>query len=457
MSAAERIGGGSRPRRWGRGRRASAWASVIAAGLAFAALEPSTCRAQSGAGTDAGGTGPGAGIPGVSAPTPALPGTSTPTGTQPPTGIRPPAGSGAVPGMPALPGTGMSPELTGGVIDEARSRGDNRIQSPGFPSPIPRREVPEPAPAPQPAIAGLPALSHDHHGDGAGTVGSSLIWMGQLPQRFGPYEDGAGKVGGPIYHIGRLSTVVPPSHAVLTQGTLGYGPPGLHPGFYGFGLSYHPGYGYGGNGLGVGTCGGNPFYGGPGYPCQYGYPKFAYPYYEGIGQLYFDPPVVATDFDENPGDFGPYTGASDYAYTHPTYTAEAAATGSSVPGERQLPDTSATSSRPEATFTPGEGPAPGGAANRVPARERYLGMDIEPANATDGRPGMKIVNVLPESTAARAGFNTGDMIFAANGYATDRRGDLGWIISNAAPDRKLRLVVRRALESKDQTVTIEMP
>src|SRR4051794_35470367 len=29
-------------------------------------------------------------------------------------------------------------------------------------------------------------------------------------------------------------------------GTLGYGGPGLYPGFQGFGLGYHPGYGYGG-------------------------------------------------------------------------------------------------------------------------------------------------------------------------------------------------------------------
>jgi hypothetical protein len=28
---------------------------------------------------------------------------------------------------------------------------------------------------------------------------------------------------------------------VTSQGTLGYGPPGLHPGFQGFGLGYHPG------------------------------------------------------------------------------------------------------------------------------------------------------------------------------------------------------------------------
>jgi hypothetical protein len=34
---------------------------------------------------------------------------------------------------------------------------------------------------------------------------------------------------------------------------------------YGFGLSWHLGYGYGGRRLGVGPYGGYPFYGGPGY------------------------------------------------------------------------------------------------------------------------------------------------------------------------------------------------
>ncbi|WP_165225601.1 hypothetical protein [Aquisphaera insulae] len=49
-------------------------------------------------------------------------------------------------------------------------------------------------------------------------------------------------------------------------GTLGYGPPGIHPGFQGFGLNWHRGYGYGGQALGTGAEGGYPFYGGPGYP-----------------------------------------------------------------------------------------------------------------------------------------------------------------------------------------------
>src|SRR5436305_1611543 len=57
-----------------------------------------------------------------------------------------------------------------------------------------------------------------------------------------------------------------PVTSVPSVGTLGYAPPGLYPGFQGFGLGYHLGYGYGGDALGVGVDGGYPFYGGPGYP-----------------------------------------------------------------------------------------------------------------------------------------------------------------------------------------------
>ena len=56
------------------------------------------------------------------------------------------------------------------------------------------------------------------------------------------------------------------THKVSAAGTLGYGPPGVYPGFQGFGLGFHRGYGYGGDALGVGAEGGYPFYGGPGYP-----------------------------------------------------------------------------------------------------------------------------------------------------------------------------------------------
>ena len=289
-------------------------------------------------------------------------------------------------------------------------------------------------------------------------MGSFLIWQGQLPYKVGPYQDGGGEVGGPIGPIGHLNTVSPPSHSVLVHGPLGYGPPGEHPGFYGFGLSFHPGYGYGGNGLGVGIDGGYPCYGGPGYPIKYGYPHFAYPYYEGIGQLYYDPPVVLSDLI-NAGDFGPYTGASIYAFTHPTYTAEAAATGTITPGTYSLPDTSATNAAPEATFSPRSAEVPNvvpPGASRVLGQERYLGMDIGPVNV-EGQKGMKIVNILPGSTAERAGLQVGDIIYSGNGYVTEALGHLNWIITNAAPDKVLRLTVRKASDGRVQTVTLTMP
>ena len=114
-------------------------------------------------------------------------------------------------------------------------------------------------------------------------------------------------------------------------GTLGYGPPGLYPGFQGFGLGYHLGYGYGGDALGPGADGGYPFYGGPGYPnCDPrlwrigginpfpynggpGYPTPDHPnYFGGFGPLVVNQPVIK--IADEPGYrydaevFGPYTG-----------------------------------------------------------------------------------------------------------------------------------------------------
>jgi hypothetical protein len=119
------------------------------------------------------------------------------------------------------------------------------------------------------------------------------------------------------------------------QGTLGYGPPGLHPGFQGFGLGYHRGYGYGGKALGVGADGGYPYFGGPGYPhCApelrrlgpiapfpfYGGPGYPTPdhpnSYSGVGPLVANRPVV--EIEAQPGEvdyrsgYGAATGAIPY-------------------------------------------------------------------------------------------------------------------------------------------------
>jgi hypothetical protein len=119
---------------------------------------------------------------------------------------------------------------------------------------------------------------------------------------------------------------------IPAAGTLGYGPSGSYPGFEGFGLGYHLGYGYGGNALGVGAEGGYPFYGGPGYPHPWprlnrlcginpfpyfggpGYPTPEHPNYFGVfGPLVPDRPVVILKVDPRtpyaPTAYGPYTGA----------------------------------------------------------------------------------------------------------------------------------------------------
>ena len=121
------------------------------------------------------------------------------------------------------------------------------------------------------------------------------------------------------------------------------------PGFQGFGLAYHPGYGYGGHSLGVGADGGYPCYGGPGYPhpapplrrlgrllpySYYGGRDGGSHYFDAVGQLVVDPSVVTPGIDpRNPvpsGDYGPFTGAFPYpaSYFAP-YSAAAAGTGSS--------------------------------------------------------------------------------------------------------------------------------
>jgi hypothetical protein len=109
------------------------------------------------------------------------------------------------------------------------------------------------------------------------------------------------------------------------------GGPGANRGFVGFGLSYHLGYGYGGRGLGVGAEGGYPYYSGPGYPHEppplrrlgkiapftyYGGP--GYPcngpshFFEGVGPLVIDPPLVISGMDRPDlpvaSDYGPFSG-----------------------------------------------------------------------------------------------------------------------------------------------------
>jgi hypothetical protein len=147
---------------------------------------------------------------------------------------------------------------------------------------------------------------------------------------------------------------------IWDSGTLSYGEYALYPGFPGFGLSFHRGYGYGGKGLGTGAEGGYPFFGGPGYPhpapvlrrCGgiapflfYGgpdYPRFGYSnYFTEVGPLSVRPRVVVVVTHGEigySGDFGPFTGTLPYSDKYFAPFVEAAALGVTPEGVSPSPD-----------------------------------------------------------------------------------------------------------------------
>ncbi len=253
---------------------------------------------------------------------------------------------------------------------------------------------------------------------------------------------------------------------VTTDGTLSYGGDEIYSGYPGFGLRFHPGYGYGGKALGTGAVGGYPFYGGPGYPhpapvlrrCGgitpflfYGgpdYPRFGYSnYFTEVGPLVVPHPVAlqTTGHDQahaagsavypyNIG-YGPYTGVLPYPESFfAPYTAAAATSGSSAAIPALSP--SVTSS-----------PAP------VP----NLGIDEESVVDPDGVRAVKVARVYPGTAAETAGLRPGDVIRSINGYRTEEPGNLAWIIINKAPDKVLTINVRTATDGQAHTITAKLP
>ncbi len=127
----------------------------------------------------------------------------------------------------------------------------------------------------------------------------------------------------PSTHVQKSAQMTVPA-----TGTLGYGPPGLFPGYQGFGKRFHPGYGYGGDALGPGAFGGYPFYGGPGYPQhnpvlrRFSKSIVPFPYFNGnglrtvyspSGRLVPNPPVAQIEATLGySGGYGGYSGAIGY-------------------------------------------------------------------------------------------------------------------------------------------------
>ena len=218
------------------------------------------------------------------------------------------------------------------------------------------------------------------------------------------------------------------------SGNPGFPGMGLLPDFQGFGLSYHLGYGYGGNAVGVGANGGYPFYGGPGYP--HGTPRLRrfgpitpLPYYGGPGILcdgppFFFAPVGPLSVDqpvahENNGSdhgYGEMTGAIPYPDTlFAPYASPIMPTGSS--SEASPPSASGS-------------PAPG-EVDSVQAKIPDCGFDEESTRDADGVRGIKVSRVHPGTAAEKAGLEAGDVIRSVNGFQTKERGNLAWIVSEA--------------------------
>ncbi len=244
-------------------------------------------------------------------------------------------------------------------------------------------------------------------------------------------------------------------------GTLGYGPPGLQPGFQGFGLGYHLGYGYGGSALGPGAFGGYPLYGGPGYPHPWpclrrfgpitpfffyrgpGYPTPDHPnYYGPVGSLAPDQPVVTFENDpQSPpysGGYGQFDGAIPYPESaFAPYTTMAGTAGSASGVSTESPSTAP--------------PLPSTDAGRI------LGLDTETFDYRGRAPGLKINIVVPGGLVEKAGLHLGDVIESINGYYTQKPSDLSWILEKAARDKVLKMTVRTTNDEKEHEFTIQIP
>jgi hypothetical protein len=250
------------------------------------------------------------------------------------------------------------------------------------------------------SLSGASAFGHGGGGGGGGHGGGGMGMGGMGGGRFGG-GFGGGRFGGFNRGFG---------FGGLGFGGFGFG--GFYPGFYGYDpYGYYP-YGYG---LGYGGYGGLG-YGGLGYG---GYGGLGYGGYGDMGYGYPGYGYAANAYPSSPiGGAMPASGGFGYnaAYVAP-------ASGAATPGMQR----------------------------------RYLGIDEEPMVGSDGSKAMKISNIYPNTPAEKAGLKVGDVLRSVNGYLTEQRGNLAWIIANATPNNELKLNVQTAKDGQTHQIVATLP
>ena len=111
-------------------------------------------------------------------------------------------------------------------------------------------------------------------------------------------------------------------------------------------------------------------------------------------------------------------------------------------------------------YDPGYGGYPSyggyGIANRgnaAPApNRRLLGIDEEPIVISGGTKAMKVSKVYPGTAAEQAGLQAGDVIRSANGFLTEQRGNLAWIIATKTPTNDLNLTIQAAKDGQTRVI-----
>jgi membrane-associated protease RseP (regulator of RpoE activity) len=98
-------------------------------------------------------------------------------------------------------------------------------------------------------------------------------------------------------------------------------------------------------------------------------------------------------------------------------------------------------------------PATAPAVGSPSGQRRLLGIDEEPVVISGGVKAMKVGKVWPGTAAERAGLQAGDVIRSVNGFLTEERGNLAWVIANAARDNQLKISVQGAKDGQTRLIT----